>query len=509
MTGSHVYSHGKSKDLRDEEGCLQARTAVMFLDDNSAFGMTEVDRKKKEYTCISINQPPGDRQIMNLGRTTIFCASLFAQRLRSILQKEDSLTPGDRLGWECYEALRSAHRWSQKASDKWSREELSLYDNYVHAIAHIRKPEQRTEAVEDEHRWRERDYDRLWERWNDSSKNLGTIMLSEDGLTKSEPKEVLQLWRGYGVLPGYICVGGPKRDSINHLVSTIEAFKSDSWIHSLCCLITSPPGWGKSFLAKSLASHFDMDFLEFSIAQMCDNRDVMDCFATIASTQSKSERPTLIFIDEVNASIEGHSALSLLLSPVWGGIFVKDRQSLRLRPSVWIFASTSSSTEIKDKDKDKGSDFLSRLNGPIIALDSGREYWGKDVVTLRDALYAENANVYRLTEYKRFEQYKADSLSTEQVYLLVSLLNERWGPISRIEQQVLELFRDLLPINGSRSLEIFTSFFEGIKRGEVRRSNVPRIDLSAELRRHIIFPPGWPKNTVTDTELVEIETRIR
>jgi hypothetical protein len=511
MTGSYIYH--PERERRNQKG-VRSRNAVVFLDDNTAFAMSAVGAKEERYRCFSISQPPGPRQIINLGRTTIFCAALFAQRLRAILKCGQSEPAPNRLGLECSKALSCAYHWSKVASRKWSNEEFSLYDDYDNALASINEPTGLAEHPYEGPPWEEWDYEDLWKLWNDSSEGLGTVKLPTKKPGSTQERELLQLWRGYGVLEDYICVGGPKRDAINHLVSTIDDFKSSgTWRRSLCCLVTSPPGWGKSFLAKSLASRFDMEFLEFSIAQMCDNRDVMDCFASIASAQSKTNRPTLVFIDEVNADIEGHSVLPLLLSPLWGGTFVKDRQSLRLRPGVWIFASTQTAAEIREDPK--GSDFLSRLNGPIVELDSGRQHWAEAITRIRGELHAVSNmawaeyqhKIYTLPQYKTFQDSKVDSLKTEQVYLLVSLLNARWGPISRIEKKVLELFRDLLPINGSRSLEIFTSCFDGIQRGEVRRTNVPRIDRSAELRRHVILPKEWPRD-MGSSELIEIEIRI-
>lgn len=512
MTGSYIYRHGE----RESQEGPRSKSAVVLLNDNTVFAMAT--DTGDQYKCVSISQPPGPKQIINLGRTTIFCAALFAQRLRAILTKTAAATPSEQLGRECFAALQCAYRWSKKASEKWSEEQFSLYEDYNNALSSVDDYAGQMERVNpDEYPWKTWDYAELWTHWNDSSAGLGTLKLQPTKPPTSEVREVLQLWRGEGVLKGYICSGGPKRDTINHLVSAIGNFQaSKDPTHSFCCLITSPPGWGKSFLAKSLASHSDMEFLEFSIAQMCDNHDLLDCFATIASTQSKTQKRTLIFIDEVNAEIEGHNVMGLLLSPLWGGTFVKDRQTFRLNPSVWVFASTSSANDLRDSDI-KGSDFLSRLNGPIIELDSPNFHWTSAITKIRAELHTNvnmewkdyEARIYGLQEYKNFKKRTDDSLRTEQVYLMVSLLNNRWGPISRVERSVLEMFRDLLPLNGYRSLEFFASCFEGIQRGEVRAANVPGPEHSGELRRHVIIPLEWQRKAVHDSDFVDIELRIR
>jgi hypothetical protein len=149
-------------------------------------------------------------------------------------------------------------------------------------------------------------------------------------------------------------------------------------------------------------------------------------------------------------------------------------------------------------------------------LDSPQS-WTSAITRIRDELHATSnmdwddyrTRIYNLPEYNTFRQVKEDPLKTEQVYLMVSLLNNRWGPISRVEQSVLELFHNLLPMNGYRSLEFFASCFKGIQRGEVRVANVPNFERSSELRRHIIVPMEWSRESIGEPHFVEIETRIR
>ena len=487
---------------------LPSKSAFVLLEDNAVFGIAK-DKESESYKCVSIAHPAGPRQPVTIGRTTLFCAALFAQRLKSIVhacnQPEFVGDPASQIqvGQECYRAACAAYDWTKRASEKWENDELSLHECYQGVLSKI---DRFTSKAGDQ--WKCWDYENEWRYWNHSSKDIG-IVTDEDG------KKVLQLWRGEGVLKGYICVGGPKRDKINDLVSSIVKFKgSKNPLHPFSCLIQSPPGWGKSFLAKCLASHFDLEFLEFSIAQMCDNRDLVDCFATIASVQSRTQKRTLVFIDEINAEVEGHTIMASLLSPVWDGTFVKDGHTFRLRPGVWIFASTSPATKLADKDK--GSDFLSRLNGPFIDLDAPG-HWSRAIEAAKGLISTMGTNnydsfrdgIYKDSNYTSFKQFADDVQKTEQVYLIASLLNYRWGPIKWIEERVLILFRDLLPINGYRSLELFVDCFEGIERGKVIAGNVPRLEVYVELRRHIIIPKEWDGSNLKGTEIVEIETRVR
>ena len=74
---------------------------------------------------------------------------------------------------------------------------------------------------------------------------------------------------------------------------------------------------------------------------------------------------------------------------------------------------------------------------------------------------------------------------------MVSLLSEQWGPIRRVQECVLQLFHDILPVNGLRSLKFFASSFKDVKGGEVVVSNVPEVEDREELRRHVILPQKW------------------
>ena len=480
MTDEVTYKH--RKPIRPDR--RTAERAAVLLDDNTVIAM-EGDR------CYAISKPPGERQLINLGRTTVFFAALIAQRLSAeFLKIEPQKTP--KFGNECYQALLCAYTWSEKASKKWDEEELYLYGDYAEALEELSHGSKVERIIESEK------YEKLWEWWNDSAEHLGTVKRESDS---GELEEVLQVWRGEGTLHKYICVGGPKRDAINDLVSEIARFDGEKEPqHPFGCLLSSPPGWGKSFLAKCLADHFKLEFLEFSIAQMSENRDLIECLATIASVQARTRKKTLVFIDEANAKIEGHSAIGLLLGPLWDGKFMKDGKTYRLMPGVWVFASTD---KMEKEKNGKAPDFISRLNGPIIELDVTKgNHWASAIKAIRGGLQAigdESVEAYRAAlsrihdsnEYITFEAVPEDERKTEQVYLMISLLNSKWGPISEVQKPVLQLFHDLLPLNGFRSLEFFAERFEGIQKGVVRVSNVPSTEDSVGIRRHIIVPPWW------------------
>ncbi len=523
----YTYEHGKQK--KAEPG-IRAKSTAVLLDDNTVFALVnenaaddeeatgdgdatgdEVDDSK--IRCIWSTDPPGKKHLVRPKRTTVFAAALFAQRLYALSKKipgteTEGLPPLSEE--ECQNAVQWAYKWSGTISDHWKRTgEFLFASQFEAALKSIDSSDEGIPKVQCEGE----DYKTLWKWWNRSSRDLGIVEVPK--ATKepgAEPKteRTLQIWRAKGVLKDFVCVGGPKRDRVNDLVTAVSRYAAEKDpSHSFCCLIHSPPGWGKSFLAKQLADHLDFHFLEFSIAQMSDPRDLIDAFASIASSQSRTRERTLVFIDEINAEIAGHSVTPLLLSPLWGGTFVKDRMTFRLTPGVWVFASTD--TPEKFSEGEKGSDFLSRLNGPIINVGSPRR-WMAAIEEARGflagAIERRGDVIYGGWAYERFISEDADPAKTELVYLMVNLLDSLWTPIEKVKRSVLQLFHDLLPINGFRSLEIFASRFVDIQRGEVWPCNIPDVRKSEELSRHIILPQYWPR-TVEDDEFIKIEMHSR
>jgi hypothetical protein len=477
------------------------KSAAILLDDNAAFA-------KEGDNTFCIPTPPGPRQLLNIGRTTIFYAALVAQRLA---RREGA---SHALGDECTKALQCAWKWSQSASGCWDRELIHFYGDYGTALQPLDSPSAKVSSPT------AMLYSELWKRWTDSSKGLGIVKVRDDG---GGTRDVLQLWRGKGTLGDYICVGGPKRTEINRLASHLGAFVRDkSPAHPFTSLLISAPGWGKSFLARCLAEHFDLDYLEFSIANMSTTRDLVDCFAQAFSRQTTMSKKILIFMDELNANIEGHRAMGLLLSPLWEGTFLIDGRPYRLAPAAWVFASTARLDElVKD---DKGSDFVSRLMGPVLELDRlGSRHLADAIQEVRKCLNTISSTgdqrkyietIYDSTAYTNFTNDDEDVLKTEQVYLMLSLLSAHWGPIVRVQEEVLQLFHDLLPVNGFRSLEIFSRSFELVRQGQLVASNVPRLGDKGWLRSHVVIPKMWlegprPADPKRDSDFVDIETVVR
>jgi hypothetical protein len=533
LIGNYIYEHGKA--IRSKKDYYSQRAAVLF-DDNTAIAIDGEKfivrgREKFRGACYNLyKNHDRPQQLINLGRTNMFFNALVYQDLSP---KYSNLP----FGRQCENALSVANEWIVKASDCWRKGLYYFYGDYSKAFGKSSEPEHSKKLISKElepppedllSKEKEEDlyneaYEALWEKWNDSSNKLGII---DKGLEKP-----FQIWRGMGTLKDYICVGGPKRNAINDLLKKVEQFNRQKEInYSFNCLLVSSPGWGKSFLAKSLAKHFDMEYVPFSLSQMSSSNDVIDCFDAICSRQNiSSKKRLLVFIDEINCEIEGHSALGLLLSPIWDGSFIRAGKKYKLQPAVWVFASTESTADLSDPKKNsKGSDFISRLNGPIIQLDKLATKSPKASLILSDELkkirkkIAENPDISLNTNYKldvkdhMLKEYRLKDFKgvfrTDQVYLGISLMNRLWGPVSMVQEQILEMFHDMMPINGFRSLEFFVSKFQNVQGGKVVNSNIPKIEDYQELKRHVILPPEWigragekMREATNDTKYISIE----
>lgn len=478
LTNASIYKHGVKHV--GGKGLNTERAAIM-LDDNTAIA-------KDQDQCYNLYECAGPKQIINIGRTTMFYNALIAQDLTQDLQAVN-------FGVQCRKALEIAYAWSVQASEEWNQKNLYFYGNYCTALDLLNKQSgQAGKDLDNSY-----SYNKLWSDWNQSSAEMGIIV---DPISKSEK---LEIWRGEGILEKYICVGGPKRDAINNLVSKIGEYVSEKeHSYPFNSLIVGSPGWGKSFLAKCIAAHFNIPYLEFSLSQMATTRDLIDCYDSICSYQNRKQKKVLIFMDEINCKIEGHSAMGLLLNPIWDGLFVRDGKTYKLAPAVWLFASTDSISDIATNNN-KGSDFVSRLNGPAIDLDALSTGGSAHISTLNNLKKALVANSDydpdMSADYKLLQNIKGQS-RTEQVYICVKLLNELWGPITLIEKHVLKLFYELLPINGSRSMEFFISQFRNIQNGIVGRINIPKYDDFDEMKRHIVLPSIWRKEIDRDEDLI-------
>lgn len=133
--------------------------------------------------------------------------------------------------------------------------------------------------------------------------------------------------------------------------------------------IQADPGSGKTSLAKSLANAFNFMLIRFDVTQMTRRDDLLDLFDAIVTAQSEGSNKVMVFIDEINAILEGWNVYSTFLAPLEEGTYVRRGRTFSLNPCVWVFAGTKLVQDEGDQERresrrrsgDKLSDFNSRM----------------------------------------------------------------------------------------------------------------------------------------------------
>ncbi len=379
-------------------------------------------------------------------------------------------------------ALRNVEKWMGECLRDWGQENQgALIGPFRDVISwHRSSTKMRAPDII------KKNYNESWQFWNSSSENYGII--------ENKGQKEFHLWRSYGILPSYICPGGEKRTSINNLVSAIDRFsKNPHPEQSLNYVFLSEPGWGKSYLAECVSKYFDFTFIKYSIAQMSSTHELIESLKNISSTQKISKKKVLVFVDEIDAEINGHPVLGLFLEPMDDGIFTSGGSPHRIDPCIWIFAGSKPLSHIRQLPK--GRDFLSRISGNSINV-------GFLTNEKRDHIEKQSRD-----EDCRFDLFKLNLMDnipkagedkqTEIVYQIVNLLQIKYGYISQIEEDVIKLFYTILPINGGRSLKTFVSKFQNPTSGKIEVSSLPAGITEEPLRSHIVLlNPKWYQDNI-------------
>ena len=174
LTGDTIYKHGNpvNQDDRERGNYISKRAAIIF-DNNTAIA-------KDGDTCFNFYRSVGEKQKINVGRTTMFCAALIAQ----------DLSDPNRMcfGTQCHNSLLVAHKWSEQASNAWQTEEPHFYGNYQSVLNNYLNLSNK-EIVEPF----KRSYKNEWLSWNSSSSDYGIVVIEDNNKLTNRK---FQLWRG-------------------------------------------------------------------------------------------------------------------------------------------------------------------------------------------------------------------------------------------------------------------------------------------------------------------------
>jgi|GEM_PF-4506339 len=249
-----------------------------------------------------------------------------------------------------------------------------------------------------------------------------------------------QVWRGWSAVDGFIALEASRRAAIGQLIKEVGQYRRiPTPAHSFSTLIIARPGQGKSFMARRLAAMLDLPIAEFNITYLASINDLIACFDIIASRQNEEPiRPLVVFWDEINAPLANEFTYSYFLGPLWDGVYRRGGTIIRLQPAIWIFAGTETPQE-NTRRMNKASDFLSRLNGPV--LD------------------------FRV----------ADPAATrlERLYTAVALIRRIHPEVQYISVGLLEFLKKAQPFYDIRSLELLVSRMRHVRHGQIGLDNLP------------------------------------
>jgi len=279
--------------------------------------------------------------------------------------------------------------------------------------------------------------------WTSAMRDMGIIPAGDGGLS------FLEVWRGASDLPGYVaCIQG-KRDAVIDIGKRLRAFtRSADPARSLSILLQADPGSGKTHLAKLLAQKFDLSLQSFDITTMLHRDDLLDLFDAIATEQANNpNRRVLVFVDEINSSLDGAGVYGAFLAPLEQGVYVRRGRVFSLRPCVWIFAGTNSESKTE-----KVSDFEQRLTATVKL----------DFKSLSESARTDTAR-----------QDVRQKARLEQVYLGATMIQQRYRDVEKVGESLLRTFFDL-PSEESPARKIRKSVEElrNVQRGVVTLQNL-------------------------------------
>jgi hypothetical protein len=430
---------------------------VAFHHDNRAAGL--IVHPSGQTSVFATSQIPTIPSI-RVGRTSVVFSSLVAsfEYLLADGSPDQRITTHD-----LERALDYSHLWCKKNENTLNLTRFADHKNlsFRHTFEEIYSSSSEPPSVYKVQEHNLRDGDRgeldLWEQAF-NMEELGavtptsSIRVNDGSQDSDEMLPEIQVWRSWSSIEGFIAVSEDKKREISRLHRAVAEFsKADSPRRPLSAMIYAPPGWGKSYLVQKLAENLDMEYLEFNTTHLTSIQDLVACFDTVSSVQTrKTGRRLLVFWDEINAELQSEEVYSYFLGPIWTGVYRRGGQTFQLQPCAWIFASSKLPDTGKNRDRlktqssAKGSDFRSRINGPIVNLCKQDRGKGSKFVT-----------------------------AAERLYMGVALVKRHYPDVMRISRAVLRYLRDIRPKYGFRSLEFIVSRFHNIKHGEVTCGNLP------------------------------------
>ncbi len=268
------------------------------------------------------------------------------------------------------------------------------------------------------------------------------------GLIERDGQLQLDVWRGSTALDGYIACIEKKVEIVKELGEALHSFTKHKPQRALSVLVRADPGAGKTYLAKRLAAAFKFVFLRFDVTQMLHRDDLLELFDSVATQQASESTDVLVFVDEINASLDGSPVYGSFLSPLEEGSYSRRGSNFTLRPCVWMFVGTGQEKGERI-EREKLSDFESRMT----------MVRNIDFKSLGDS-------------YKSNPKDLRDEARLEQVYLGAKMIHQYFPDVTRVSEAVLKQFYDLDPAMApARRIRRMCYALRDVQYGMVSRRN--------------------------------------
>lgn len=430
MCGSILTQEGLDViDQHKYDRNIKQKTTILF-NDNSVISH---DATNDKSWVIRSNEKP---EYLTRGRSSIFLATLVVMELLGANSKENGEKKHNQksFGENCAIGLANGVKWCSKCKTVWERENSDV----AVVSADIEQAIEYTDRADGINISSAYSHEKLkndWKMAKDAKHACGCI--------DSESKFELQVWRAHTLLNKYTVVSDERKELIINLCNSIRNFldlDEKDKIRPQFSLIEATPGSGKSYLAKCIADHFNLELFECNIAQMTSLHELSNFFDKVGAAQRENQK-VFVFIDEVDNRIKQESVFGYLLDMMWCGHYYREGLKNELKPFPALLAMSTDAN-----GHDKLPDLKSRIYGI----------------------------------YGKLDNYSSE----EKIYLFANLIERYFSQIAYVDMAILDIVKDLNLNYGPRSLELFISKFQNVNRNEITIANLPSTDTMMALKEH-------------------------